>query len=168
MVNPIDRERKGMISQRKLDRLQKKRHYGMGRMLLLARKDFLERLAQAMRDLKEELPSSSATLLPFVDLQGTRSTEIARRMGVSKQAAAKAVKDLESVGLLMRERDETDARAFLIRFTPYGLSYMVKLHDAIDQVEADYTRLLGPEQVQALRRALAVIAYNGLSPEGDD
>jgi len=149
-----------MLGKRKLESLQKKRRYGMGRMLLLARKDFLERLAQAMRNRQEELPSSSATLLPFVDLQGTRSTEIARRMGVSKQAAAKAVKDLETVGLLMREPDETDARASRIRFTPHGLRYMVKLHDAIDEVEADYTRLLGAEQIQALRQALFLIAYD--------
>jgi len=148
-----------MLGKHKLADLQKKRQSGMGRMLLLARKDFIERLSQAMQDRRAELPKASVTLLPFIDLEGTRSTEIARRMGVSKQAAAKAVKALESTGLTMRAPDETDARAFRVCFTPKGLRYMMKLHDAIDQVELEYAKLLGAAQIEALRQALFVIAY---------
>jgi len=135
-------------------------------MLLLARRDFLKRLEQAMRDRHEDLPMP-CTLLPFIDLTGTRSTEIARRIGVSKQAMAKAVKALEGTGLVMREPDETDARAFRVRFTPDGLRYMMKMHDAVAQVEADYIKLLGAAQIKALRQALLAMAY-GNNPSSSD
>jgi len=156
-----------MVKMEKLEKLQRKRQYGLGRMLMVSRKDFVERVARGMRERDEELPSASATLLPFIEFQGTRSVEIARRMGVSKQAAAKAVKDLENYGLIMREPDETDARAFVIRFTPYGLSYMMKLHEAIDDVEADYAKLMGAGRIRAMREGLSLICYNDPSPDVD-
>lgn len=65
-------------------------------MLLLARKDFVARLHAAMGDQLKDLPPAAGGMLPYIDLEGTRGTELARRMGVSKQAAGKAVRDLSN------------------------------------------------------------------------
>ncbi|WP_194770618.1 MarR family winged helix-turn-helix transcriptional regulator [Diaphorobacter caeni] len=142
-----------------MDELRQKRRYGVGRMLLLARKDFVARLHSVMGDQLKDLPPAAGGMLPYIDLEGTRGTELARRMGVSKQAAGKAVRDLESTGLVTRVQDLSDARAFKVQFSTKGLEYMMKMHEAIDQIEADYARLLGQEKAQTLREALCEIAY---------
>ena len=149
-----------MYSNEQIEELRQKRQYGIGRMLLLARKDFVMRLLATMEDRAEELPPSAAALLPYIDLEGTRGTELARRMGVSKQAAGKAVRDLESAGLVTRISDAADARAFLVKFSPQGMRYMMKLHEAIETIEGDYADLLGAENARILRESLCKIAYH--------
>jgi len=64
--------------------------------------------------------ASHTTLFPFVDLEGTRLTELAARMGVSKQAAGQLVGELEQMGVLERVPDPADGRAKLVRFSSRG------------------------------------------------
>ncbi len=154
-----------MYSKQQIRELRTKREYGIGRMLLLARKDFVERLHASMSQRMEDLPPAAASLLPFLDLEGTRSVELAKRMGVSKQAVAKAVKELENSGLIRREADEADARAFRVQFSENGLRYMMKLHQAIDRVEEQYAKLLGQEELNALRAALCLMGYGKKLPK---
>ena len=153
-----------MYSKKQIQELRVKREFGIGRMLLLARKDFVERLRVNMTEQMELLPPSAASLLPFLDLDGTRSIELAKRMGVSKQAVAKAVKELEGAGLIRKEPDETDARAFRVQFSEQGLRYMMTLHQAIDRVEAQYSKILGKAELDALRSALCVLGYGKSLP----
>lgn len=149
-----------MLSQKQLEDLRQTRRHGIGRMLLLARKDFMARLyATLAADGNPMPPSSGGTLLPFIDLEGTRSVDIARRMGVSKQAIGKALKELEDAGLVTRTQDGVDGRAFLVTFTPQGVEYLLKIHEAIDKVEQHYAALVGDAGLEDLRCHLAAIAY---------
>ena len=154
-----------MHTKEQIDELRLKRRYGIGRMLLLARKDFVARLHAAMGDQLKDLPPAAGGMLPYIDLEGTRGTELARRMGVSKQAAGKAVRDLEQSGLVTRVQDLSDARAFKVQFSSRGLEYMMRLHDAIDGIEADYAKLLGTEKAQTLREALCEMSYHSPLPD---
>jgi len=153
-----------MYTKEQIDELRVKRRYGVGRMLLLARKDFVNRLHAAMGDQLKDLPPAAGGMLPYIDLEGTRGTELARRMGVSKQAAGKAVRDLEAAGLVTRIQDLTDARAFKVQFSAKGLDYMMNMHEAINEIENDYAKLLGAEKAQMLREALCEIAYHSPLP----
>lgn len=153
-----------MYSKEEIDALRIKRRYGVGRMLLLARKDFVARLHTAMGDELKDLPPAAGGMLPYIDLEGTRGTELARRMGVSKQAAGKAVRDLEACGLVTRVQEVADARAAKVQFSAKGLEYMMKLHVAIDGIESDYAKLIGTEKAQLLREALCEIAYRSPLP----
>ena len=65
------------------------------------------------------------TVLPHIDLEGTRLTELARRLGVSKQAAGQIVDELEEFGMLERIADPQDARAKLVRFSKKGQAAML-------------------------------------------
>src|SRR5690349_10738908 len=60
-------------------------------------------------------------LLPHIDKEGTRLTELARRVGVTKQAVGQLVEDLERMGVVERAPDPLDGRARLVRFTDRGL-----------------------------------------------
>jgi DNA-binding MarR family transcriptional regulator len=70
---------------------------------------------------KVTLRRAHTSLLPHIDQQGTRLTELARRLGITKQAAGQLVSDLESMELFERVEDPLDGRAKLVRFTHLGL-----------------------------------------------
>lgn len=158
-----------MITRNQLQTLQVSRRFGIGRLLLLARRDFLERLADRMRedkvvmDLakghKAVMNQASGRLLPFIDLDGTRSVDLAKRMGITKQAVGRLVKELEEAGLLRREPDGADGRAFLVKFTEPGLEYLRCMHSSIQQIEDEYAILVGTERMRAVREALSLITY---------
>lgn len=59
-------------------------------------------------------------IMPHLDLEGTRLTELARRMDVTKQAAGQLVDELETLGVVTRSPDPSDRRAKLVMFTELG------------------------------------------------
>ena len=156
-----------MVTKAQLKSLQSSRRYGIGRLLLLARRDFLLRLAGKMHMDGDMVIQARGRLLPYIDIEGTRSAELAKRIGVTKQAVARMVKELEEDGLLTREGDEADGRAQLVKFTESGLRYLKRMHAVITQIESDYERLVGKESMGAVRTALATIAYAQDAAEGD-
>jgi DNA-binding MarR family transcriptional regulator len=157
-----------MSSRRQLQALQASRRYGIGRLLLLGRRDFLHRLGLKMGN-ADAVVQARGRVLPYIDVDGTRSVDLARRMGLSKQAVGKLVRELEEDGLLYREADGGDGRAFLVKFTDDGLEYLARLHKCILQIEREYERVVGAERMQAVREALSLIAYGaeGSLEEGE-
>lgn len=156
-----------MVTKAQLTSLQTSRRYGIGRLLLLARRDFLLRLSEKMHMDGVMVIQAGGRLLPYIDIEGTRSAELARRIGVTKQAVARMVKELEEDGLLTREGDAADGRAQLVKFTESGLKYLKRMHAVITQIESDYDRLVGKESMIAVRTALATIAYAKGAADGD-
>lgn len=69
------------------------------------------------------------------------------------------VRELEEEGLLVREVDEADGRASLVKFTEAGLRYLTRMHTMISQVEQDYERMVGKSAMKHARTALSKIAY---------
>ncbi len=151
-----------MPSRQQLQVLQTSRRYGIGRLLLLGRRDFLERLGARMGG-SEAVVQARGRVLPYIDVDGTRSVDLARRMGLSKQAVGKLVRELEEDGLLYREAVGADRRAFLVKFTDDGLEYLGRLHQCIQQIEREYELLVGARRMKSVREALSLIAYG---PEG--
>lgn len=141
------------------------RRLGIGRLLLMARRDFVRRLQARMLAAGEPW-HSSMLISSYLDSDGTRSGEIARRIGVSKQAVGRMVRDLEALGLLTQAPDPDDGRATRVRFTDAGLRYMVRMHRQIDAIERDYEALLGPEQFGAMRETLRRVAYGDRDDAG--
>ncbi len=62
------------------------------------------------------LRAAHTSLFPHIDLEGTRQTELARRLGISKQAVGQLVDELVLAEVLERVPDPTDGRAKLIKF----------------------------------------------------
>ena len=59
-------------------------------------------------------------IFPALDPNGTRITVLAERIGVSKQAIAKLVDDIEEYGYVKREPDLADSRAKMVKLTAAG------------------------------------------------
>lgn len=148
-----------MPTRQQLQALQASRRHGIGRLLLLARRDFLGRLVERMKADDDAVTQARGRLLPYIDVAGTRSVDLARRMGVTKQAVGRLVKELEEEGLLYREPDGADGRAFLVKFTEEGLAYLTRMHKCILQIERDYEKIAGRERMAQVREVLGLIAY---------
>src|SRR5262249_29884323 len=64
-------------------------------------------------------------LFPHLDFEGIRLTDLARRAGITKQAAGQLVDDLVGAGMVERVRDPTDRRAKRIRFSRRGYAALM-------------------------------------------
>jgi DNA-binding MarR family transcriptional regulator len=126
----------------------------------LARQDFVSRLAiELHREGLDVLPPSLVSLASFIDLEGTRLTELARRLGISKQAVGQAVSLLEAKGLVSRTADAAEGRALLVVFTDRGIERLLQTYRAISRIERAYEALVGAERMRTTRAVLEAIAY---------
>jgi DNA-binding MarR family transcriptional regulator len=88
-------------------------------------------------------------LLPFLDFEGIRPTELARRVDVSKQAIGKALAELEAQGLVERVADPGDARALLVRLTVAGGAAFAESLEVLALFEGELARRLGAGVVRS-------------------
>jgi DNA-binding MarR family transcriptional regulator len=137
-----------------------------------ARTDFGLLLARAFNAYVEHLHSQLATR-GFPDLRPTFGiplralhreprtlTELGAELGVSKQAAAKVVVELERRGLIERTPSPADGRATLLHLSPSGRSLVATAIDVGNQVERDLAREIGHAVAAGLRLARERLAYD--------
>jgi len=91
------------------------------------------------------------SLLPHIELGGTRLTVLAERVGVSKQAVAPLVDELEAMGVLAKVPDPADGRAKLIVFTELGRRGLLEGLDLLHEVEKEIGRAIGREKMILLK-----------------
>lgn len=101
--------------------------------------------------------ASHTALFPHIDLEGTRQSDLAARMGVSKQAINKVVAELEEMGVLERSVDPTDGRATLVRFSQKKGRTLLDGMAMLAAVEREMGAMLGERENDALHRALLSI-----------
>ena len=106
---------------------------------------------------KLQLRPAHTSLLPHIDQQGTRLTELARRLGVTKQAVGQLVTDLEDMGALERIDDPQDGRAKLVRFTRAGLEAMHHGLAVLRGIEQELEQVLGKRRMRQLHQALVAV-----------
>lgn len=99
------------------------------------------------------LRRAHTSLFPHIDLEGTRLTELARRLGISKQAVGQLVDELEDMGTLERIPDPADGRAKLIRFRG-GTGPIMEGLKILGELEAEISEELGPRRSARLHRDL--------------
>ncbi len=85
----------------------------------------------------QEVRAAHMAVFPHLDLDGTRMTELARRMGVTKQAVSQIVDELERMGVVERRPDPDDGRAKRVTFTDTGRDAMLAGLEVIKSVERD-------------------------------
>src|SRR3954463_3075182 len=77
---------------------------------------YVELRAAGFDDLREV----HRPLLKYPPIDGMRPTALAARLKLSKQATNDLLRDLENLGYLRTERDPSDGRARIIRYTERG------------------------------------------------
>ncbi|EPH41316.1 MarR family winged helix-turn-helix transcriptional regulator [Streptomyces aurantiacus] len=97
---------------------------------------------------------TQAQLFAVLDDQGTTVSELARRMGVTRQTAHQAVHGLVALGLLEQVPDPASARQRLIRRTPEGDRAHRQAGVILERLEEQLAERIGRETVDALRATL--------------
>lgn len=96
-------------------------------------------------------------LLGNLDTDGTRIGALARKMGTTRQAAAQLAADIEKAGFVVRNPDPDDGRGVIVRFTPKGRAALANAVEVMDEIEADYAGIIGPDRLAATKASLREI-----------
>lgn len=96
--------------------------------------------------------------------EGARPSELATRLGMSKQALNYLLGSLERAGYLERRPHPDDARSRRIALTPRGHRAVKVIRDAVAELEASWIQLLGPKRFAQLRNMLQELGRSTLPP----
>lgn len=102
------------------------------------------------------LREAHTRLLPHLQTpDGIRITELAKAVGVTKQATQPLVAELAEQGIVRIETDLDDARAKRVFLTEFGLEALMHGTGILLRIEDELAQRLGPRTRQALKTHLA-------------
>ena len=106
----------------------------------------------------DTLRAAHTNLFPYIEMEGTRLTELANRIGISKQAVGQLVDELEQMGVVERVPDPEDGRAKLIRFVhENGEPILMRGMAVLGELEAQMQDEIGARRMKHLHDALLSI-----------
>jgi DNA-binding MarR family transcriptional regulator len=105
--------------------------------------------------------------LQAIGRDGATTSELGRRLGVSKQGAAKTAAGLERIGYIAREADPADARAVLLKPTAHGVEMLSLSAEIFDRLRAEWAGELGAKRLDALEDDLRRIVVPSGTKLGD-
>ncbi|HEY7536501.1 MAG TPA: MarR family transcriptional regulator [Gaiellaceae bacterium] len=111
----------------------------------------LERLHERGFD---DLDAAHMSVFQYPGPQGSRPSELAARLHVSKQALNYLLGELERLDYLERRQDPDDLRSKRIALTPRGTSAVGVIREAVGDLETSWAEQLGPERFAELRALL--------------
>jgi DNA-binding MarR family transcriptional regulator len=128
----------------------------LGFLLAKASQRFNERLIErfAACGFGDVRASYGSALVPLFEHDGLRLGELATAARLSKQAMTGLVKRCEADGLVEREQDPVDGRAFIVRLTTRGRALREVADEVLGELHAELVRSLGVRNHDALIRAL--------------
>lgn len=148
------------------DELERKKRESTGQLLFKAARLFDEEAVRRQREKGVKgLRPAHTRLLPHIDLEGTRLTDLAERTGISKQAVGQLVEDLETMGILKRVADAADGRARLVTFTEQGKKSLLGGLGLLSSLEEELTEKIGKKRIKELRETLTSLIEALAPPE---
>src|SRR5262245_30939015 len=111
----------------------------------------LERLHERGFD---DLEAAHLNVFQYPGPQGTRPSELATRLRITKQALNYLLGELERLGYLERRPDPDDLRSKRIALTRRGGSAILVIRDAVAEMEAAWEKRLGETRFGQLRTLL--------------
>ena len=103
------------------------------------------------------LRASHTALLPHLSSRGVRGAELAKKLGVSKQAVSQLVTELEGWGVVEQVTDPEDGRAKLVRFTRKGEQGLLQGLALLGELEQELADKIGKRRMQELHTALLAL-----------
>jgi DNA-binding MarR family transcriptional regulator len=101
-----------------------------------------------------DLDPAHLSVLQYPGPQGTRPSELAARLRMSKQSVNYLLGELERRGYLERKPDPDDLRSKRIELTERGMATIPVIRGAVAEVEEEWSSLLGRKRFDQLRRLL--------------
>jgi DNA-binding MarR family transcriptional regulator len=97
--------------------------------------------------------------------ENQRPSELATAIGMSKQALNYLLGQLEQLGYLTRETDNSDQRSKRIFLTPRGRAAIEAIRDIVREVETEWEHQLGAQKFAQLRDLLAQLHAITTTPD---
>ncbi len=101
-----------------------------------------------------ELTTAESMVFPYLDEDGTRPSELARRLGITRQSAQALIRGLERKGLVELIDDPQDGRSKTVLLTEEGERTVPVALDTYAQLEAELVGHIGIASVTQLRQIL--------------
>jgi DNA-binding MarR family transcriptional regulator len=135
------------------------RRDGVAQLLLRCARLVSDRALSKLSSRADAIPvrGSHESLLAQLDAEGTRITELARRLEISKQAVSQSIAELELMDIVEALPDQADGRARLVRLTDKGRQVIDQRLGALHGVEAEIEKAIGKSRLESLRDALLAI-----------
>jgi len=103
------------------------------------------------------LRASHTALFPHLTSDGVRGADLAKKLGVTKQAISQLVAELEYWGVVEQIEDPKDGRAKLIRFTAKGEQSLLHGLRVLGALELELSDKIGKRRMQELHTALLAL-----------
>jgi DNA-binding MarR family transcriptional regulator len=120
----------------------------------LANERALARVAANPAGGAQRVGPAHTALFPHLDFDGVRLTELAARVGVTKQAVGQLVDDLAGVGVVERVPDPVDRRAKRIRFSRLGYAGLMHGLGVLRDIEGELRAEVGATRMRELHETL--------------
>ena len=138
----------GMTEQDRYDTM------GIPGLLRRARKAYGNVVTHAFADWGfEDVPRNGAYVLARVWADDSASADLARDLGISKQAVSQLIDTMVMRGYLARTPDSEDRRRMLLTLTPRGEAAATAAWHAVSDADAELARRLSDHGVAALQPA---------------
>lgn len=117
---------------------------------------------RALRRVRErrglEIRAAHTALFPHIDVtRGSRLTDLAQALGISKQAVGQLVDELSEMGMLERRPDPDDGRAKRVCYTSLGRQGLFDGLAILREEEQAMEQALGAERFAQLHEALIAL-----------
>lgn len=106
----------------------------------------------------QDLRPAHFRLFRFPGVDGTRPTELARRLETTKQALNPLINDLERWGYLKRLTDPEDRRGRALQLTARGHELTSTIKSLHEQIESSWSEQVGPRRFQTVLEVLRELA----------
>jgi DNA-binding MarR family transcriptional regulator len=106
------------------------------------------------RGFAEVRPAYGAILVPLFEEDSMRMGQLAQRARLSKQTMTTMIRLLERDGLVERERDPLDGRAFRIHLTARSRAFQPVATEVLGELDELLEQALGKQGATALAGAL--------------
>ena len=116
------------------------------------------------RPLEMQPRAAHLSLFPHIELEGgTRVSDLAEKLGITRQAVGQLVDDLERMGAVERLPDPEDRRAKRVVFTSAGRQSMLDGLNHLKSLEGELREVLGEPLLRSFRKALLLL-HDHLDP----
>ncbi len=127
----------------------------IGALLRLPHEAVFQRLLRALHQHGfDDIGGPQLSVLLWPGPEGLRPSDIATRMGITKQALNYLLGDLERLGYLERRPDPADRRVRRIALTERGNSLVPVIRETVSELEREWASALGAERFAQLRELL--------------
>ncbi|MFK5980224.1 MAG: MarR family winged helix-turn-helix transcriptional regulator [Rhizobiaceae bacterium] len=99
-------------------------------------------------------------LIQHIGPNGIAQSHLDAKVVMTKQAVQQHLDDLVKDGVVERIQDPNDARKKLVRLTTFGCEAHEDGNQIKQEIEKDFTRLIGKQAMKSLKQSLATIIEN--------